>query len=811
MVKQGDNPTNVNGWASMFWDDAWFLSWLWIQADPVPTSKPAPKKSDTTEKTTKANVKDDGDAADPSKKAWTQQWTIKSSSSGAAAAKKAAIDGSAGNETVKPKEFKKDDIKPTLTEARVIKKADPSWSWIDDLIDKKRKEASYDSNFRSWWWGWWPRGPSRWWGWWRWWRPSFSRNTRKPSAKVNVGATRRGGSGWTAAWPKKDKVYKVSDSLKKKGTIAMGETIVVKEFSEKMWVALPEVIKVLLANKILVAAQASIDFDTATLIAAEFDVTVTREAAQASVEDILDLNLQAILDQDKEADDLQQRPPIVTIMGHVDHWKTKLLDYLRNTDMVGGEAWWITQSIWASQIKHNDQKITFIDTPWHALFGALRARGSKITNIVIIVVAADDGVKPQTIEAIHHAQDAWVPIIVAITKIDLWIWKLEEIKWQLWQHGLQPEDRGGDVMIVPISSMTGQWVDDLLDAVILQYEMLELNYSPSRDAVAVVVESQRDAKQWVTTSMIVMTWTLKVGDVVVVHNTYWKVRRMTDWTWKIIKKATWWDPVRILWIQQLPEPGRVAEVVKNEKEASKKVSVLTENEHELSKEAVLQSLADKIGKGETVTLKLILKSDSFWSLEAMKHAVNQIEMPTNVGMKIINADVGSITDWDVTFAQAAEAIILWFNVWASGTLKKKADQKRVVIKEFDIIYQLIEYVEAVSLWMVQKEYTEERTGKLEVLAVFFRRWKEMIFWWKVTEGKAKNGVKFKIFRWDDLKNVENEEDRTPEVIGTITSLQREQESVNEVAEGYECGMKWRMSKKLEVWDIIEFYEMVEVK
>ena len=574
-----------------------------------------------------------------------------------------------------------------------------------------------------------------------------------------------------------------------------------------MWVPLPEVIKVLLANKILVAAQASIDFDTATLIATEFDVTVTKEAAQASVEDILDLNLQAILDQDKEAEDLQQRPPIVTIMGHVDHGKTKLLDYLRKTDMVWGEAWGITQSIGASQIHHNGQKITFIDTPWHQLFWALRARGSKITNIVIIVVAADDGVKPQTIEAIHHAQDAWVPIIVAITKIDLWVWKLEEIKGQLGQHGLQPEEWGGDVMIVPISSMTGQWIDDLLDTVLLQYEMLELQYSPSRDAVAVVVESQRDAKQWVTTSMIVMTWTLNVWDVLVVHNTYWKVRRMTDWTWKIIKSATGWDPVRILWIQQLPEPGRVAEVVKNEKEASKKVSVLTEHEQELSKEAVLQSIADRIGKWDSVTLNLILKSDSFWSLEAMKHAVSTLEMPQNVGLKIINADVGSITDWDVTFAQAAWAIILWFNVGASGSLKKKADQNRVQIKEFDIIYELIDFVKSVSEWMVEKQYKEERIGKLEVLAVFFRRGKEMIFGWKVTTGKAKNWAKFKIFRGEQP---ENEDDRTPEVIGTITSLQREQESVQEVAEGYECGMKGRMSTKLEVGDVIEFYEMVEV-
>jgi len=239
----------------------------------------------------------------------------------------------------------------------------------------------------------------------------------------------------------------VSANLKRKETVQVGETITVKEFSEKMWVPLGEVMKVLLANKIIVAAQASIDFDTAQLVWLEFEVTVEREKIEMKVEDVLEANLEAILSQDKEAEDLIERPPVVTVMGHVDHGKTRLLDHLRKSDVVWGEAWGITQSIWASQIVHNDKKITFIDTPWHELFSAIRARGSKITNIVIIVVAADDGVKPQTVEAIRHAKDAWAPIIVAITKIDLGNNNMERIKWQLAEQELTPEDRGGDTMI----------------------------------------------------------------------------------------------------------------------------------------------------------------------------------------------------------------------------------------------------------------------------------------------------------------------------------------------------------------------------
>jgi len=717
--------------------------------------------------------------------------------------------------------YDKDDIIPTMKEAKVIrreepkkiiKKDDSSRKDVDDLIKKKSQtdESAYKDIWarkrstswnRSTW-----RSTGRTWGrsTWRW-RGGRSRPMQWNKA-ITIGATRRVKESANTSSAKKEKTYKVSDSLKKKSTIQVGDIITVKEFSEKMWVPFPEVMKVLLANKIVTAAHANIDFDTAVLVATEFDVTIEKETAEMSVEDVFEWNLQVILDQDKESDALLPRPPVVTIMGHVDHGKTKLLDYLRQTDVVGGEAWWITQSIWASQVTHNDQKITFIDTPWHELFTAIRARGSKITNIVIIVIAANDGIKPQTIEAINHAKDAWAPIIVAVTKIDLWIGKLDEIKWQMAEHGLQPEDRGGDVMIIPCSAMTGQWIDDLLDAILLQYEMLELVYNPTRNAVGVVVESHKDAKKWVTTTMLIMTGTLRIGDIVTIHNTYWRVRRMTDWTGKQIKEATWWDPIMILGIQDLPEPGRMAEVVKSDKVANSKISAIKEHEQSLSKEAILQDIMQKIGKWDNVQLKLIVKSNSFGSLEAVKQAAQKVPLPENVELKIIHDDVGDVTTSDLTFAQAAQAIIIWYNVSISASLKKKADQMQVQVKEYKIIYEFLEYLEDIGKWMIKVELKEVVTGKLEVLGHFFRKGKESIFGGKVIEWKIFNRSKFRVYRPSDPQKDE-EWNEIPFMNGSVTSLQRDQESVKEVREWYECGMKAKTPKKIEIGDIIEYYIM----
>jgi translation initiation factor IF-2 len=720
----------------------------------------------------------------------------------------------------KKDEWSKDDRDPTIKEARVISKwtesfpqerkkvktkektQPPKQDAVGQLIQQKTKEqqdldrVAFEKKKQFT--GWTGRGV-----------PHKKRGTHtdnpQPGAAITVWFTHRKKQAQhnTPHADKSEKNYKVSDSLKKKETIIIWDAITVKEFSEKMWVPLPEVMKVLLSNKILVWAQTNIDFDTALLIATEFDITVEKQLVEMNVEDLLSGDLQTILASDKWAENLIPRPPIVTIMGHVDHGKTRLLDYLRKSNIIAGEAGGITQSIWASQVVHNDQKITFIDTPWHELFTSLRARGSRITDIAIIVVALDDGVKQQTIEAINHAKDAWVPIIVALTKLDLGIERLEEIKGQLNAQWLQPEDRWGDIMVIPCSALTGQGIDNLLDSVLLQYEMLERKYNPQRAAVGVVVESQKDSKQWVTTSLLIMTWTLRIGDIVVIHNTSWKVRRMTDWSGKEVKQATGGDPVMILGMSDTPEPWRIAEVVATEKDSTKKIALISAHELLQTKDTVMHSLLDKINKGDKVQVKLILKADSFWSLEALKYATSKVTGPDNVHISIAHADIWAITDSDILFAQAAKGIIIGYNVDTTGTGKKKAEQLKVPVRSFDIIYQYIDYLDLLTQGMIEKERYEASIGKLQILGIFYKKWKEIIFWGKVIEGKIKNNATFKVVNRTDEADAEWE--WGTEIKWIITSLQREKDNVAEVAQGYECGMKAKVNKKLEVGDILEYF------
>jgi len=605
--------------------------------------------------------------------------------------------------------------------------------------------------------------------------------TKKPENKTEVKV-------------KKEYKPQTSSTLKQKLEIKIWDSITVKEFSEKMWFSLSEVMKKLLMNKIIVSANSSIDFETANLIWEEFGVKVEKDNISVSVEDILSGNLQSIIQQDKEAENTEVRPPIVTIMWHVDHWKTKLLDYIRKTNVVSGEAGWITQSIWASQATHNWKKITFVDTPWHELFTSLRARGSKITDIVVIVIAADDGIKPQTVEAIAHAKDSGVPIIVAATKIDKPNINLEMIKSQMTEHGLVPEEWGWDIPIIPLSGVTWEWVADLLDIILLQAEMLELKYNPDRMWVWVILEAHKDLRKWVVTSMILMTGSLKIWDIVFVHNTYGKVKKMVDWVGKDIALVKWWDPVMILWIQELPEPGRIVEVMKSEKDANIKLSLVKDKDKNFTQKSSMQSLLEKINAWEKTQLKLILKSDSFGSLEALKYSIEKIEMPENIEIKVIHADLGDITDWDIILADASGAIVIWFNIWYNANLKKKAEQKNIHIKNFDIIYEIVDYVDSLAKWLIKVEEKEVEIGKLLILWVFFKKGNEMIIWWQVSEWKALNGAAFRTRRWD-------------EIIGTwrITSLRKGDENVNELWAGHQCWMRVKSGKKIEENDILELY------
>lgn len=594
--------------------------------------------------------------------------------------------------------------------------------------------------------------------------------------------------------PKVVKESKTSSTLIKKEDIIMPATITVKELSEKMGVPLADLIKTLLSNKILAWVNTSLDFDTVSLIGMELWVNVKKETTAVAIGDVIEGNLNSILDLDKDSEWLEERAPIVTIMGHVDHGKTSLLDALRKTEVAKGEAGGITQSIGASCITHDHKQITFIDTPGHELFTAIRARGAKVTNVAVIVVAADDGIKQQTVESINHAKEAWVSIIVAITKIDKQENNSEHIKSQLTEHGLVPEERWGDVPVVPVSSMTGQWLDLLMDTILLKAHELNLRYNPKREAVCVVLESHRDSKQGVTTTLLLLTWSLKVWDVLVIKNTYGRVRRMLDRKGKEMKIAYGGQPVLILGIPEVTEPGSIAEVVKNEKIASDRVSAFKkETVHQTH---TLAGLMNKLTQGEHVQLNLILKADTRGSLEALKQAIGSASLPETVEIKVVHSDVGTFSESDLALAQASGALLLGFSIPLHASLKKRAELLQVQMKSFDIIYELIDYLHQLVQGMVIIEQKEVVIGQLKVLGIFYKKEKEMIIGGKVMQWKVRNGAMFRVLRGEEILST-----------GTVTSLKRDQENVDEVSEGHECGMKVKVGKKIEENDILEFYVM----
>lgn len=612
--------------------------------------------------------------------------------------------------------------------------------------------------------------------------------------------------------PKIIKEAAVSDSLVKKENIIIKDIISVKEFSEKSWIPFSQILKFMLTNKIMGGINTALDFDTVSLIALEFGVNVVKEQQTLDLDKVMAGDLNAILEQDKTAENTLSRAPIVTVMGHVDHGKTSLLDYLRKTTVAGGESGGITQSIGASKIKYNGNDITFIDTPGHELFTNLRSRGAKVTNIVVIVIAADDGLKPQTIESINHAKEAGVPIIIALTKIDKPDTKIEQIKSDVGNYGLIPEDWGGDVPLIGVSSKTGEGMDKLLEQILFQSEVLDLKYDPKRSAVGVIIDAHKDAKQGILTSIIVLTGTLKVGDIVVVHNTSGKIRKMINSAGQAIRVASGGEPVQILGINQVPEPGRVIEVVANEKEAHRRIDGINDS-MEKSSVSTLWSFLEQMKKNDGAVLKIVCKANGPSSLEAMKQALTNIPLPKNVSFKIIHSGLGDISESDIGLAQVSEGIVLGYNVICSALLKKRAENAKVSVKLFDIIYALTDYIEQVMKDMVEKEYREVERGKLEVLGVFFRKDKTMIIGGKVIEGKVGNGMKFRVENLEKAPETEQAEEgeHIEKVIsGEITSLQRESNSVKEVSEGYECGMKIRVSKKITEGMILTFYEMEEI-
>ncbi|PJC37423.1 translation initiation factor IF-2 [Candidatus Peregrinibacteria bacterium CG_4_9_14_0_2_um_filter_53_11] len=580
--------------------------------------------------------------------------------------------------------------------------------------------------------------------------------------------------------------------------IEIPDQITVKEFSEKTGISPIKVIGELMKNGIMANINQSIDFDTATILADEFSITIKRKRSEAAVEDISTGNLQMLLDE-KDKEDLQERPPVVTIMGHVDHGKTSLLDAIRETSVVSGEAGGITQHIGAYQVEKDGRKITFIDTPGHEAFTSMRARGAKITDIVILVVAADEGIKPQTVEALNHARAAEVPIIVAVNKIDKEGANLDKVKSQLAEEGLQPEDWGGQTIMVPVSALTGQGLDNLLEMILLTADLNPLKANPNRPGVATILESHLDPSLGPVATVLINTGTLRTQDPFIVGSIYGRVKLMRDDLGKPIDSALPSTPVRIAGLQETPKAGDILQVVASMDEARRKadqISLLRDTTSAVDGAQGLDSLMTAIQEGRLKHLKVVLKADTLGTLEAVKRSLEDVRKD-EVSVKVILGGVGALTESDIMMAAATEGgIALGFNVPANAHVRDVADRNGVQLFTYSIIYQLIDDMKKILSGMLEAEVNEVILGKAEIKAVFLTQKKAMIIGCKVTEGKIENKSRVRVFRGGELVGE-----------GVIGSLKRVNDVVKEIEEGHECGVRFEGDTKLEAGDILESWKL----
>ena len=599
---------------------------------------------------------------------------------------------------------------------------------------------------------------------------------------------------------KKKEMYKNKEKLqsnneKDENIIIYKEGMRVGEIANKLNVPATELIKKLFMLGIMANVNNSLDFENTEILVSEYGKELKRE------ETVNVANFEEFVVNDKE-EDLIKRAPVVTIMGHVDHGKTTLLDTIRKTSVALGEAGGITQAISAYQVEHNGEKITFIDTPGHAAFTEMRARGASITDIVIIIVAADDGVMPQTKEAIDHAKAANVPILVAINKIDKPDANVEKVMTELAEYGLTPEAWGGDTIFTNISAKAGIGIDELLENILLVAEMEEYKANPSRYAMGTVIESRLDKQVGPIATVLIQNGTLRLGDPIVVGTSYGKVRTLRNDQGKEITEATPSTPVEITGLSDVPEAGDRFMAFETEKEAHniseqrKTAAKLKENK---SNEAVsLDDLFNKIGEG-LKEINVIIKADVHGSSEAVKNSLEKIEVE-DVRVKVIRSSVGSITESDIVLAKASNAIIIGFNVRPTNAIRDYAKENNVEIRLYNIIYKAVEEIEAAMKGMLEPVYEEKIIGSAEVRQLFKFSKVGTIAGSYVIDGLIKRDAKARIIR-----------DGVVVYDGNIGSVQREKDTVKEVKKGLECGITIENFNDIKVKDIIEAYEMVEIE
>ena len=587
----------------------------------------------------------------------------------------------------------------------------------------------------------------------------------------------------------KQKIFKLTE-------IEIPESVTVKDFAAEMKKTTAEVIKKLLGYGMMATINQEIDFDTAFLIAQEFGITAKKKET-VTEEDIL------FDDSEDKEEELQERPPVIVVMGHVDHGKTSLLDAVRKTNVIEGEAGGITQAIGAYQVKVNDRLITFLDTPGHEAFTAMRARGAQITDIAILVVAANDGVMPQTIEAINHAKSAGIPIIVAINKIDLPDSNPDKVKQELMAYDLVSEEWGGDTIFVPISAKKNQNIDQLLEMVLLEADVLELKANPKKQAKGVVIEARLDKAKGAIATMLVQRGTLDVGDTIVVGSSIGRIRNMKDDKGKNVKSAGPSMPVEIMGLTEVPQAGDIFYEVKNEKMAKHLIERRKRQEREKAinqtTKITLDNLFSQMEEGNLKALNLIVKADVQGSVEAVKQSLEKLQNE-EVKVKVIHAAAGAVNQSDVTLAKVSNAIIIAFNVRPDNTAKEMAEKDEVEIKQYSVIYQAIEDVEAAMKGMLAPKFEEEVIGTAEVRQTFKISNVGTIAGAYVLTGKMERSAGVRIIR-----------DNVVVHDGHLATLKRFKDDAKEVSKGFECGIQIENYNDIQEGDIIEAFVMKEIK
>jgi len=581
-------------------------------------------------------------------------------------------------------------------------------------------------------------------------------------------------------------------SRDKKTIIEIPDTISVKEFAEKTGLTPVQVIGQLMHNGILANINQQIDYETAHIIAQEMSIQIKRKHTAAESEDILKGDIEKLLKED-DPSLLVTRPPVVSIMGHVDHGKTQLLDSIRNTNVIATEAGGITQHIGAYQINKKGKIITFLDTPGHEAFTAMRARGARATDIAILVVAADEGVKPQTIEAINHAKEAKIPIIVALNKMDKPNANPQRVMGELSEYGLNPEEWGGDTIMVPVSALKNQGLDKLLEMILVVAELSDLKANPTRPAVGTVIEAHLDTNLGPVATILINAGTLKIMDSVIVGGTHGRIKLMKDANNNRLNQLKPSDVAQIAGLNKTPQAGDLLQVVNNERIARQKAEEISG----LIKEGAIQNMGmglseivNQIQEGKLKTVKVVLKADTKGSLEAIKESIANELKSAEVAVKIIHSGVGNITESDVMMAAASQGLVIGFHTNVTPQVDRLSERLRTEV----VVYKILDDLKKLLMGLLEPEIAIVELGKAKVLKIFYTQKTEMVLGCKILEGKAKAKAKIRV---EHQKEIIGE--------GILESLKIVNEEVKEVEKGGECGIRFKGKPKIEEGDILQFY------